>query len=282
MPFKTRLAAALALAAVSASAAAQPRDVAEGSAYRPDMPAVNAAPPVADPDAGNRAVSAAFSAWNRRAGRPGILVFFNRELIEDSTSQYDSVTRSAAAGVAEHGAFAARGRGVAVAGSASTAAVASETRSFQERSTTGRYGFRDGLFTKGVESALMSALLGADARVLSREALIRGVSAKQSRDERMDIQHLETLALQKGIQYLVEVLPDDDPSSPTGVRFTVRVTHLPTSALKASFITDGDPPRGASRIVAVRGGFEKRGAESRATPALIGAQVAYDIMGKLR
>jgi hypothetical protein len=269
---------ALRLAAVAAALAAP---AAAQTGYRDDMPAVNAAPRAVDPDAGARGVSAAFSAWNRRAGRPGILVFFNRELIEDSASRYDSVTASAAAGVAERAAAVAGGRRAGVA-EASRAAVVSATRSYEERSNDGRYGFRNGPFTKAVESSLMSALIGADARVVSREALIRNISAKQSRDERMDGQHLETLALQKGIQYLIEVLPDDNASSPTGVSFTVRVTHLPSSTLRASFITTGDPPRGPSRLVAGPDGFERRAAASRATPELIGAQVAYDIMGRLR
>jgi hypothetical protein len=34
--------------------------------------------------------------------------------------------------------------------------------------------------------------------------------------------------------------------------------------------------------VAGADGFERRAAASRATPELIGAQVAYDIMGRLR
>jgi hypothetical protein len=266
---------AVAAAAVAAPAAAQP-------GYREDMPAVNVAPKASDPDAGNLAASAAFAAWNRRAGRPSILVFFNRQLIEDGASQYDSVTTTAAAGVAEHGAFAVGGRHAAVAGSASRAAVVSETRSFQERANDGRYGFRSGPFTRAVETSLMSTLLSADARVVSREALIRNVSASRSKDDRLDIQHLETLALQKGVEYLIEVLPDDNAGSPTGVSFTVRVTHLPTSAVKASFITTADPPRGPSRLVAGPDGFERRAPESRATPERIGAQVAYDIMGKLR
>ena len=99
----------------------------------------------------------------------------------------------------------------------------------------------------------------------------------------MDIQYLETLAMGQGIQYLIEILPDDDASSPTGVTFTVKVTHLPTSTVRAQFATSGDPPRGEAKYVAVNGaGFEKRAAPSRQTPQLIGAQVAYDTMTKLR
>ena len=102
-------------------------------------------------------------------------------------------------------------------------------------------------------------------------------------EQALDIQRLETLAMGQGIQYLIEVLPDDDLASPTGVSFTVKVTHLPTSTVRAQFVTTGDPPKGPAKIVAVAGaGFEKRTADSRKTPQTIGAQVAYDTMAKLR
>lgn len=266
------IAAALAVA-LSAPAAAQ---------YRPGMPAVNPAPVKPDPDAGNYGAAGAFSDWNARNGRPSILVFWNRELIEDGTSLYDSVTATTIDGSAEKGAFVARGRGVAVAGSASSATVTAETRSYQDRTTDGRYGFRDDIFAKKVESAMVGTFLSAGARVMDREALIRNLSAGKSRDERLDIQHLETVALKQGVKYLVEVLPDNSAGSPTGVSFTVKITHLPTATVRGQFVTTGEPPRGPTRLVAGPSGFERRAAESRTTPELIGAQVAYEAMGRLR
>lgn len=272
--------AALAVAAAS-PAAAQVRDLGRGD-YRQGLPAVNMPAAKADPQAGNHGAAADFAAWNARAGRPAILVFWNRELLEDATSLYDSVTTTRIDGAAEKGAFAVRGRGVAVGGSAASASVAAETRSYQERSTDSRYGFHDGLFAKGVESSLMGTLLNAGARVMDREALIRKVGAARSQEARLDIQHLETLALEQGVQYLVEVLPDDDAASATGVSFTVKVTHLPTSTVRAQFVTRGDPPAGPTRLVAGADGFERRAAAPTRTPEAIGAQVAYEVMGRLR
>lgn len=263
----------LALAAAAAPAAAQ---------YRPGLPAVNPAPPRADPDAPNHDAAGAFSAWNARNGRPSILVFWNRELIEDGASQYDGVVTTRADGAAERAGYVARGYGTTVAGSAAAATVTSETRVYAERSTDSRYGFRDDIFAKKVESAMVGAFLSAGAKVMDREALIRNLSAGKSRDERLDIQHLESVAMKQGVQYLVEVLPDPSAASPTGVSFTVKVTHLPSATVRGQFVTTGEPPAGPARLVAGPSGFERRAAESRTTPELVGAQVAYETMGRLR
>lgn len=275
--------AAAVLAGCATPAAAQYRPGAPAVQYREDMPAVNAPPPSANPDAGNYQASSAFARWYQAAGRPSMLLFWNRQLLEDATSQYDSVQTGRIDSVA--GAESATIRGWR--GSASAAVVGSstvaETRQYQERMTDGSYGFRNTNFTRGVESSILSTFISAGVRIVDREAVMRKVSATKSREDRMDIQYLETLAMGQGIQYLIEILPDDDMSSPTGVTFTVKVTHLPTSTVRAQFATSGDPPRGEAKWTAVNGaGFEKRAAASRQTPQLIGAQVAYDTMTKLR
>ena len=277
--------AALAALLAAGPAMAQPqyRPQAPAVTYREGMPEVNTPAPSVNPDAGNYASSGSFARWYASAGRPTMLMFWNRQLIEDATSQYDSVQTTRSAGIAMGEAAAVRGRGWAVGASSGVAASASESRQFQERMTDSSYGFRSNNFTRGVESAILSTFLSAGARIVDREAVIRKVSAKHAREDRMDIQYLETLAMGQGIAYLIEILPDDDAASPTGVTFTVKVTHLPTSTVRAQFTTSGDPPRGEAKWVAVNGaGFEKRAAASRQTPQLIGAQVAYDTMSKLR
>ena len=277
--------AALAALLAAGPAMAQPqyRPQAPAVTYREGMPEVNTPAPSVNPDAGNYASSGSFARWYASAGRPTMLMFWNRQLIEDATSQYDSVQTTRSAGIAMGEAAAVRGRGWAAGASSGVAASASESRQFQERMTDSSYGFRSNNFTRGVESAILSTFLSAGARIVDREAVIRKVSAKHAREDRMDIQYLETLAMGQGIAYLIEILPDDDAASPTGVTFTVKVTHLPTSTVRAQFTTSGDPPRGEAKWVAVNGaGFEKRAAASRQTPQLIGAQVAYDTMSKLR
>ncbi|MDO8378035.1 hypothetical protein [Phenylobacterium sp.] len=278
------LAPALAALLAAGPALAQTyRPQAPAVTYREGMPEVNAPQPGVNPDAGNYASSSAFARWYASAGRPSMLLFWNRQLIEDASSQYDNVQTSRSSAVAMGEAAAVRGRGWGASASMGAAASASESRQYQERVTDSGYGFRDTNFSRGVETSILNTFLSAGAKIVDREAVIRKVSAKQSREDRLDIQYLETLALGQGVQYLIEVLPDDDVTSPTGVTFTVKVTHLPTSTVRAQFTTSGNPPRGEAKWVATNGaGFEKRAAASRQTPQLIGAQVAYDTMTKLR
>lgn len=278
--FSTALAALL---VAGPAMAQQYRPQAPAVTYREGMPDVNTPAPSANPDAGNYASSSSFARWYAGAGRPTMLMFWNRQLIEDATSQYDSVQTTRSAAVAMGDAAAVRGRNWAASSSTGVAASASESRQYQERMTDSSYGFRSNNFSRGVESSILNTFLSAGARIVDREAVIRKVSASKSREDRMDIQYLETLAMGQGIQYLIEILPDDDASSPTGVTFTVKVTHLPTSTVRAQFTTSGNPPKGEAKWVAVNGaGFEKRTGPSRQTPQLIGAQVAYDTMTKLR
>ena len=273
----------LALTTMAFPALAQYRPEAPGVVYRDGMPSVNTPAPAADPNAGNYATSAGFARWYQAAGRPTLLLFWNRELIEDGTSQYDNVQSVRVDSVAASEAAAYRGRNVSTSAGVAGVSTVGEARQYQERTTNSGYGFRDNLFSKGVESAILSAFINAGARMVDREAVIRKQSAKGTTGEALDIQRRETLAMGQGIQYLIEVLPDDDLASPTGVSFTVKVTHLPTSTVRAQFVTTGDPPKGPAKIVAVAGaGFEKRTADSRKTPQTIGSQVAYDTMAKLR
>ena len=296
---KTLILAAGAALALAGSAAAQMRPEAPAVTYREGMPAVNAPPPAADPNAGNYAASSAFARWYAAAGRPTILLFWNRELLEDATTMYDNVQTSASVGavrndsavvggsasygVAGYGVAAGESARYGAASSSGVAAVASEQRQYQERTTDSRYAIADPTYSHGIESAIFSTFLSAGAKMINREALMRKVGSGKSRDERLDVQNLETLAMGQGVQYLIEVLPDNDITSPTGVAFTVRVTHLPTSSVKAQFVTTGEPPKGQAKWVAVNGaGFEKRTEIVRATPQLIGAQIAFDTMSRLR
>ena len=273
----------LGLAALAGPAAAQYRPTAPAVTYREDMPAVNAPPPGANPDAGNSATTTAFARWYQAAGRPSMLLFWNRQLLEDATSQYANVQTGVAGSVATGESATRGGWSGAASASVGTSMTAVETRQFQEKITDGGYGFRNTNFSRGVESAILSTFLSAGAKMVDREALMRKVSASKAREDRLDSQYLETLAIGQGIQYLIEVLPDDDVTSTTGLTFTVKVTHLPTSTLRAQFSTPGAPPKGEAKWVAVNGaGFEKRAGPSRQTPGLIGAQVAYDTMAKLR
>jgi len=292
------LAAAFALA-VTAPGHAQLRPEPGGVVYREDMPSVNAAPRAVVSGAADASAAAGFTRWYAAAGRPPILLFWNRQLIEDGASQYADVQTSAAIGAARAdsvtvvGASASgvdrRGRssqeGAVIGATSTSAGVAgvSEQRQFQERVTDSRYAVADPAYGNQVESGISSALLSASVRLVSREALIRKIGTSKSRDARLDVQQLESLALAQGVRYLVEVLPDPDPASPTGVAFMVRVTDLKSSTVRVQFVTRGEAPKGEARWVAVNGaGFEKRTQTIQDTPQAVGSRIAYEIMSRLR
>ncbi|HQT53453.1 MAG TPA: hypothetical protein PKX06_08210, partial [Phenylobacterium sp.] len=125
MPHRMKL-AALAALLVAGPAMAQPqyRPQAPEVTYREGMPEVNTPAPSVNPDAGNYASSGSFARWYASAGRPTMLMFWNRQLIEDATSQYDSVQTTRSAGVAMGEAAAVRRRGWAASASSGVAASA--------------------------------------------------------------------------------------------------------------------------------------------------------------
>jgi len=250
--------------------------------YRQDLPAVNTPPPAANPNAGNDFAKAAFASWYAKAGRPPILVFWNRELTDDATTEYEGRVTSTAGATASRQSSAAAGWGTSSRSSSASASVSSETTVGTRRTTETEYSDMDRAFSQALESGFLGAFLNAGGKMVSREAMMRQVSRKIGKDERLDKQWMETEALNQGIKYLIEVLPNRTEASATGMSVTIRVTYLPTSEVRAQFVTTGEPPKGPSRLVAGERGFERRAAPSTKTDDRIGAQLAYETMGKLR
>ena len=171
------LAAAL---AVTGSAGAQTyRPEAAPVPYR-DGPPVMTPRPQADPNAGNDAVAANFRQWNRRAGNPQILVFWSRSLTDDATSEFESYFAEVIK---------------STPWKMSTVQVAGETRVNEGRDE--RIGSS---LSAALQASFITTLIDSGGKVIDRNALMRKVSLRQSREDRMDKQYLETLALQQGIQ----------------------------------------------------------------------------------
>lgn len=249
---------------------------------RAGLPAVNAPPPAVNPNAGNDVIRASFAAWYAKTGRPPILVFWNRELTDDAASEYEGRIASTAGATASGASSAVAGWGTSARSSSVTASVSSETTVGARRTNGGDYSDMNPAFSQGLESGFLGAFLNAGGKMVSREAMMRQVSRTIAKDERLDKQWLETEALNQGIKYLIEVLPNRSSSAATGLSVTIRVTYLPSSEVRAQFVTTGEPPKGPSRLVAGERGFERRAAVSTRTDDLIGAQLAYETMAKLR
>ena len=249
-------------------AAAQTRDrlppVGTGEA-RAGMPAVNPRRIAPDPDEPLYRAFADFGAWARSAGSPRILLFWNRELSEDAATRERTVER-----------------GVGLAVSAPGAAAGGWERTVeQQRTTGGRFAALHPEDSSILESGFVSAFLGTGANVVDRNALMRKVSAAKGSADRHDTQFIESLALEQGVDYLVEVLPIPDGGSDTGFTFQVKITHLPSSAVRAQFRTSALPAPGPRRLEAVPGGFEAR-RDSRNTRDRVADQLASETMRRFR
>jgi hypothetical protein len=231
---------------------------------RPDMPDVEPGMMAADPDAGRRGVQARFSGWNRAHGRPQMLIYWDRQLDDETTTRYRDHSYGTAASMA------APGIGV----------TSYESVREQQRVTGGTDASIGTDDSDDLETSFVSAFLDAGANLIDRSALMRKVSTRQAHDDRSDQQYMESLALERGVTYLVQVSPSYR-SDGSGYSFAVKITHLPTSRVVAQFRSVAQPVSGPEHFVAARGGFQKAQA-NRNTPDLIGRTLAADVMMRLQ
>lgn len=258
-----KVSALLVMAMAAPCSAALAQDVG-ANGYRTGMPDVAAPPRPYDPQSGNRMAAAAFQRWYAAKGRPTILVFWNRELSEESVSRYTLSAEN-------------RGSGSVGAGGYS---YENSAQVGIRRQSGGLATDLTGVEMQRVEGAFMSEILHAGGRVLDRNALLRKISTRVKPQTRDDVQYLETLALQQGVTYLVEVVPNESDNGTTDLAMAVKIKHLPTSSLVGQFVTSATPPSGPTH-------YEARGTryvpltDSHITPETIGRQLATDVMREL-
>ena len=261
-----------ALAATCSPAAAQ---------YRADQPEVRALRPEADPDAAANAALNAFAGWYAAAGRPRLLFFWNRALTDETTTRRtDKVIEDRTYGDSSSGETTSTRFGEATL--KETDGSERKVTSRESEAITGQaYSAVNRKASGMLETVFVNTFLAVGAEVVDRDALIRRLSLSNPKEDRGDIQFLEAQALATGIEYLVEILPDPEADSPTGLMFTIKIKHLPSSSLRAQFQTRAVPPPGPSRIVPVQGvGFQRQAGAARTTPPLVAAQLATETMSR--
>ncbi|MFN9846851.1 MAG: hypothetical protein ACK56C_00595 [Alphaproteobacteria bacterium] len=266
------LAFAALLASLAMPAAAQ---------YRAGQPEVRPSPQAADPDAPADAALNAFAGWYAVAGKPRLLFFWNRALTDETTTRRtDKVIEDRRYGESTSGETTANRFGEATIKDMD--GVDHKVTSRESEAITGKaYGAVNKQASDILETVFINTFLATGADIVDRDALIRRLSLSNPKDDRGDIQFLEAQALASGIEYLVEILPDPQAGSPTGLVFTIKIKHLPTSSLRAQFQTRAVPPPGPSRIVAVQGvGFQRQAGAERTTPPLVAVQLATETMSR--
>lgn len=248
--------------------------------YREGMPETLTPAPRAAPAATAAATASSFRAAYEKAGRPRIAVFWNRDLDDRLSTDYDRVlqathdsSRVAAVAVAPHG-------GAVVAAEETSATT---TVRAGERATDVR-GARQVLPERTdwpVAAAFNGQLQSAGVRLVDRALAMRALAAASNADERRDVQTVELKALQDKADLLVEILQTPDGDAPLGVMFRIDVKSIATGEILASVASDGKPPKaGPGRFVAGAGGFVRE-APRESTPADIGQVLANATMTAL-
>ena len=232
---------------------------------RPGMPDVMTPGPRAySIDVANGSIEQ-FRSWARRAGNPRILLFWNTEFSDETSTRSrlvareDSVTRVYRDGVT-------RSR---------------EATIEDERTTGGKVHRLDRGHEEELENAFVSTFAETNANLVDRAAVMRKASVRQDKSDRVDQQYMEALALEQGIDYLVEVLPEYAAGTATGLRFGVKVLHVPSSRIVARFSSEARPTAGPERLVARAGGFRRERDENLSAGA-IGRTLAAETMRSFR
>ena len=262
----------LALLALASPAAAQ---------YRDGQPEVRPPRAEADPDDAANAALNAFARWYQAAGRPRMLLYWNRQLTDETTTRRtDKTIVERTYGESTSGETTATDFGEATL--KETDGTERKVTSRESEAITGKaYSKMNRQASDVLETVFVNTFLAVAVEVVDRDAMIRRLSLENPREERADVQFLESQAMASGIDYLVEVLPSPVPGSPTGLSFIVKIKHLRSSSLRAQFQTQAVPPAGPSRIVAVPGvGFQRQAGADRSTPPLVAAQLATETMSR--
>lgn len=260
-----RLLLIMALAAPLTGAIAQERPGMPDVAYeRPNMPdVITPAPRAYRPDPTGGSISQ-FQAWARRAGNPRILLFWNTAFSDETSTRSRLVARDDSI-TERHRNAVTHSREVTIE---------------DERTTGGKVHLLDRTDEDDLENAFVSTFAETNANLVDRAAVMRKASVRQDKSDRLDQQYMEALALEQGIDYLVEVLPEYADTG-TGVKFTVKVLHVPSSRILARFSSEARPAPGPERMVARAGGF-RRERDENLNPRMIGRTLAAETMRSFR
>lgn len=206
-----------------------------------------------------------FRSWASRSGNPRILLFWNTAFSDETST---------------------RSRLVAREDSVTTVSPGRVTRSREatledERTTGGKVHWLERESEDALENAFVSAFAESQANLVDRAAVMRKASVRQDKSDRVDQQYMEALALEQGIDYLVEVLPEYAGGANTGMRFAVKVLHVPSSRIVARFSSEARPTPGPERLVARPGGFRRERDENLSAGA-IGRTLAAETMRSFR
>lgn len=251
--------AAAAAAAIASATPAQAQ-------YRENQPQVLAPPPAPAPQAKIDAANDLAQAYTR-AGRPRIVLYWNNELTDQTAATRADVTENR---------FDARERRSGYSEKETTVHIR-DLPLKQARSSV--FTPRDAAL---ITQAFTAEFSRAGVNFVDRSLIIRSTAAHMHRAGG-DPQLIESDALARHADLLLEVIQVPDPNAPLGYAFDIRVKNLKHGMQTASIYSAGLAPQETppTQWVATAQGYElqQTGQQSAAdSPAEIGKVVAHDAM----
>jgi hypothetical protein len=228
------------------------------SAYRPGLPDVIQAQP--GPDNGPVFNKARFAAAYAKAGRPPILVFWNRELTD--TLRQTSVTTTQVGSVSRTNVTAEEVEPGVYEGSSTRvkAQVTRETR--QLLPEVNRQPTPVERVNAQVRSGFMDTLLASGVALVDRNLVMRALSMSEKPDALIDTQVMEMASLKKYAKMIMEVTHVRDPASDSGWALRVTVKRVADGVIMLDHYENGEldpdaPPESPKAFVAdPNGGFK--------------------------
>lgn len=257
-----RIATMCCLAGSMTAVQAQPMRPATLPAERPDMPAVNPRSAPIPTGGSIIRVNSAFANWSHSHHEPRILLFWNVRFDDEASTVTEQQTSGHSVTTAVPG----------------QVAKEFEVTSGERRVTGGRQSLLDRDEEEQLETAFADGFLAAGANLVDRAATMRKASVDRNRSDRIDQQFMETLAVEQQADYLVEVVPRYDTKSPTNLTFSVKIIHVPSSRVRAQFLSSGMPEAAPERLVARPGGYVRERADRRTPDNIAQALASQTLM----
>lgn len=253
---------AWAAAAAAAIASATPAQ----AQYRENQPQVLAPPPAPAPQLKIDAVSVLAPAYTR-AGRPRVVLYWNNELTDQTAAPRADVTESR---------FDVRERRSGYSEKATTVHARGVPL---QRTRSSAFTPRDAAL---LTQAFAAEFSRAGVNFVDRSLIIRSTAAHAHRSGG-DPQLIESDALARHADLLLEVIQVPDPDAPLGYAFDIRVKSLKRAMQTASVYSLGQAPQETlpAEWIATARGYELQqvGQQPAAdSPAEVGRIVAHDAM----
>ncbi len=239
--------------------------------YRPQPAAIEVSPQAVAPDA---ATVKDFLAGYRKAGSPRMLVYVNRELSAD-VREWASNERLKV-GYVETSTANEGGK------KSTTDTVGTAVAAREFRGDTGEGRARTDQWTWRLEDAITQPLIQNGVNVVDRAMVLRMTAAETAQTPLGDepTKLIETNALKKNADLLVEVLISSRPDDRFGYVFRLQATNVKTRTILASCSSATWPlnRRVPGQYVATNHGYQPTGLPD---PETVGAWLASDLMAAL-